>query len=208
MSLSALLSTFGLVFVAELGDKTQLAVMTQTCKYRAPWAVFVGGSLALTAVTALGAVGGQVLGTLIPESVLRFIAALAFIVMGALIWREASKSSADQTDEEEAETCTYTGDTVCADGKSWNWQAFSSTLLLLFLAELGDKTQLAVLGLASKQASPWGVFIGGALALTTVTAFGVVGGQQLCKLIPESLLLKISAGAFVVLGALMAAGVI
>ena len=54
MNWSSLLSTFGLIFIAELGDKTQLAVVTQTCKFRSPWAVFAGGSLALTAVTAVG----------------------------------------------------------------------------------------------------------------------------------------------------------
>ena len=48
MDWNVLLSTFGLVFVAELGDKTQLAVVTQTCKYRRPWAVFLGASLATT----------------------------------------------------------------------------------------------------------------------------------------------------------------
>ena len=67
MMWNTLLSAFGLVFVAELGDKTQLAVLTQTCKYRRPWAVFLGASIALTAVTALGAVAGQVLGQFVPE---------------------------------------------------------------------------------------------------------------------------------------------
>ena len=60
--------TFGLIFVAELGDKTQLAVVTQTCKYRRPWPVFAGASLALALVTLLGALGGQLLARLIsPE---------------------------------------------------------------------------------------------------------------------------------------------
>ena len=57
MEWGILFSTFGLTFVAELGDKTQLAVVAQTCKYRRPWAVFLGASLALTAVTLLGANG-------------------------------------------------------------------------------------------------------------------------------------------------------
>jgi len=80
-------------------------------------------------------------------------------------------------------------------------------LPLLFFAELGDKTQLAVLGLTCKQSSPWPVFAGGALALISVTALGVIGGRQLCKLIPEQLLLKISAVAFVVMGGLMGLGI-
>ena len=93
MNWSVLLSTFGLIFVAELRDKTQLAVVTQACKHRRPWAIFLGASLALTAATALGAVGGQVLGQFVPGSLLQTIAAVAFVVMGLLIGRQAIRAS-------------------------------------------------------------------------------------------------------------------
>ena len=85
MDWNALLTTFGLIFVAELGDKTQLAVLAQTCKYRRPWAVFFRASLALMAVTALGAAGGQLVSQLVPPAVLRWGAAAAFVVMGVLM---------------------------------------------------------------------------------------------------------------------------
>ncbi|HNT73925.1 MAG TPA: TMEM165/GDT1 family protein [Anaerolineae bacterium] len=201
MNWSALLSTFGLVFIAELGDKTQLAVMTQTCKFRRPWPVFLGGSLALTAVTALGAVGGRVLGEFVPAEIIRLVAAVAFVVMGLLIWREAARSK----DAECASNVECVED--AARAAKLNWQAFGTTFTLLFFAELGDKTQLAVLGLSSKQSAGL-VFAGGALALMVVTALGVVGGQQLTRCIPEKLLLKISAAAFVVMGVLMGFGVL
>ena len=207
MDWSALVSTFGLIFVAELGDKTQLAVVTQTCKYRCPLPVFLGGSIALTAVTALGAVGGQALGYLIPEVVSRTIAGVAFVVMGALVWRESLKRD-DEGTATDADCACEDALFASASRPWWDWKAFGSTLTLLFVAELGDKTQLAVLGLASKQLTPWLVFAGGALALTIVTALGVIGGQQLCKLIPERLLLKISAGAFALMGGLLAMGIL
>lgn len=200
VSWQAFFSTFGLVFLAELGDKTQLAVMTQTCKFRSPWSVFLGGSLALTGVTALGAAGGQLLGTVLPAAALRYMAGAAFGVMGMLIWREAAKLQPEGHCEPLIE---------CHEvARAWDWRAFGTTFSLLFLAELGDKTQLAVLGLASKQPSPWLIFAGGSLALTAVTALGVIGGQQLCRWIPQQLLLKISAGAFVVMGALMGLGLL
>ncbi len=206
MDWSTLISTFGLVFIAELGDKTQLAVVTQTCKHRRPWAVFVGASTALIAVTAIGAVGGRLLGQVIPQSVLRIVAALAFVVMGVLIGREAAKADKNAAQED---SCAYTADDQvdCAPTSAWDWKAFSSTFGLLFVAELGDKTQLAVLSLAGKHGDVWLVFAGGALALTLVTALGVVGGQGLCRIIPERLLLWISAVAFVVMGVLMGVGV-
>ena len=207
MNWNALVSTFGLIFVAELGDKTQLAVVTQTCKYRRPWAVFVGASLALGAVTLLGAMGGQFLGTIVPESLLRFAAALAFVVMGVLVGREAA-NGADDTVAEESCACPADSEPNGKTRLGWDWKAFGSTLGLLFVAELGDKTQLAVLSLAGKYDALWTVFLGGALALIVVTALGALGGQALCQLIPRKLLLWASAAAFVVMGVLMAVGIL
>ncbi len=204
MNWSLLFSTYGLIFIAELGDKTQLAVMTQTCKYRSPLPVLIGGSLALTLVSAVGVVGGQVAGRLIPAEVVRAVAAAAFVIMGALIWRESVKLKR-QAEAEACEIFCEIDETVRQ--KAWNWKAFSSTLILLFLAEFGDKTQLAVMGLASKAPAPWTIFAGAALALTTVTALGVIGGRQLCRVIPEQLLLKISGIAFIIMGVLMGTGI-
>lgn len=207
-----LLSTFGLIFVAELGDKTQLAVVTQTCKYRRPWAVFLGASTALTAVTLLGVIGGQLLGQAVHPSVLRTTAALAFVVMGILVAREALKARASNAGSElacdHADGHTSNADTDCTPASARDWKAFGATLGLLFVAELGDKTQLAVFSLTGKCAAPESVFLGGALALILVTALGVVGGQRLCKLVPERLLLWISALVFVSMGVLMGFGVL
>ena len=81
-----MLSTFALLFVAELGDKTQLAVISMTAKHKMPLWVFLGAVLALTAVTALGVLGGGLLTRFIPELVLRKIAAVLFVGMGILMW--------------------------------------------------------------------------------------------------------------------------
>ena len=161
MDFTALFSTFGLLLVAELGDKTQLAVITQTCKFRRPWPVFVGASLALTLVTLIGALGGELLARLIPGEIIRTVAALAFVIMGLVIAREAYKAGK----RAELDCDVDPADAACPPGGGWHWKAFSSTLGLLFIAELGDKTQLAVLTLASQYGSPLAVFLGGALAL-------------------------------------------
>ena len=88
MDWSALFSTLGLVFVAELGDKTQLAVINMTAKHKMPIWVFVGATLALAAVTGIGVLGGELLTRFIPEMVLRRVAAVLFVVMGLLMWFE------------------------------------------------------------------------------------------------------------------------
>ncbi len=81
-------STFGLLLVAELGDKTQLAVITLTCKEHRPLPIFLGASLALVLVTLLGVIGGEALARVVPAHVLRKLAAGAFVLMGALMWFE------------------------------------------------------------------------------------------------------------------------
>jgi putative Ca2+/H+ antiporter (TMEM165/GDT1 family) len=81
-----LLSTFALLFIAELGDKTQLAVINMTAKHRMPLWVFLGATLALTAVTALGVLGGGLLTRVVPELMLRKLAAGLFVLMGILMW--------------------------------------------------------------------------------------------------------------------------
>ena len=142
------LSTSGLVFIAEPGDKTQLAVVSQTCKTRRPWPVFLGGSLALTTVTPLGVAGGRLLGVAIPQSIVSMAAAAAFVVMGLLIWRGAAKVVSEGA-------CEFLGDGGCeTDPWSWDWWTFGGTFSLLFLAELGDKTQLDVLSLSTNDSSP------------------------------------------------------
>jgi putative Ca2+/H+ antiporter (TMEM165/GDT1 family) len=80
-----LISTFGVIFLAEMGDKTQLAAMTMAAESKKPWAVFLGASLALVAVSALGVLVGTAIGNYIPIIWIKRIAAIAFIVIGVLI---------------------------------------------------------------------------------------------------------------------------
>jgi putative Ca2+/H+ antiporter (TMEM165/GDT1 family) len=85
MDLRVLLTTFGIIFLAEMGDKTQLAAMTMSAQTKKPWAVFVGASLALAVVSALGVVVGSVIGDYVPLLWVKRTAAVAFIAIGALM---------------------------------------------------------------------------------------------------------------------------
>lgn len=88
MDWRVLLSTFALLFVAELGDKTQLAVINMTAKHKAPLPVFIGAVLALSLVTAMGVLLGEGLTRLVPTHVLQKVAAVLFVGMGVLMWFE------------------------------------------------------------------------------------------------------------------------
>jgi putative Ca2+/H+ antiporter (TMEM165/GDT1 family) len=85
MDLRVLITTFGIIFLAEMGDKTQLAAMTMAADTKKPWAVFLGASLALAAVSALGVLVGSVIGSYVPLEWVKRIAAIAFIVIGILM---------------------------------------------------------------------------------------------------------------------------
>jgi len=85
MDWKPLVSTFTLLFIAELGDKTQLAVISQAAKFKSPWLVLVGAALALTLVSAIGVGVGQVFAEYLPRDLIRWIAGGAFIVMGILM---------------------------------------------------------------------------------------------------------------------------
>jgi putative Ca2+/H+ antiporter (TMEM165/GDT1 family) len=85
MNLKIFLTTFGMIFLAEMGDKTQLAAITMAANTRAPLTVFLGASLALTAVSLIGVALGSVLANYINAAYLHKAAAVAFIAIGVLM---------------------------------------------------------------------------------------------------------------------------
>jgi len=84
-----------------------------------------------------------------------------------------------------------------------DWKVFGATFTALFIAELGDKTQLAAISMTGKTGKPVAVFLGAVLALALVTLIGVVFGEALTRVIPVNYLEKGAAILFVVIGALM-----
>jgi len=89
MDWKVFLATFGTIFLAELGDKTQLAAILMTSKTKLPLSVFTGASLALCLVTLVGVLFGEGLIAVIPQNILKKIAALAFVAIG--LWMFLSK---------------------------------------------------------------------------------------------------------------------
>lgn len=85
MTWQAFVSTFVMLFIAEMGDKTQLAVMMQSAKFQKPWAVWAGAALALIVVSGLGVCVGQVCAVYIKPEIIRYVAGSIFILMGTLM---------------------------------------------------------------------------------------------------------------------------
>ena len=82
---SAFWTTFGALFIAEMGDKTQLAAITLAAETRSPLSVFVGAALALALVSLIGVAVGTLLGQYLPEKLIHSVAAIAFIIIGVLM---------------------------------------------------------------------------------------------------------------------------
>ncbi len=85
MDWRVMLTTFGVIFLAEMGDKTQIAAMTMAAEKKRPWEVFIAASLALTAVSAIGVVVGGVLGQYLPLDWVKRGAGALFIIIGVLV---------------------------------------------------------------------------------------------------------------------------
>jgi len=85
MDWKVILTTFGVVFLAEMGDKTQLAAMTMAAQTKKPWAVLIGSSIALACVSAIGVAVGALLSQYLPLEWIKRGAAVAFIIIGVLI---------------------------------------------------------------------------------------------------------------------------
>ena len=100
MVLSLLLSTFLTVFVAELGDKTQLATLTISGTSNKPIAVFLGSSSALVFASLLGALTGGSISSFLPEVVLKLIASLTFLIIGIKLLKDSLKNDKDEKDSD------------------------------------------------------------------------------------------------------------
>ena len=177
-----------LIFLAELGDKTQLVCMTLAAKHR-PWPVIIGAVLSFILLNVLAVAFGASLSKWLPENLLVGIVAVLFAVFGIQFLR-------DSGDDEEEET-----ETLENGGKSVGRSVILTTFMLIFVAELGDKTQIAVAGLAAG-APPIPVWVGSTLALSLSSVLGVVVGRTLLTRIPMKTLNRVSGLFFLTLAAL------
>ena len=200
MELSVAAASFGILIVAELGDKTQLAVFSLTARSGRLLAVFIGASLALCMVTLIGVVAGTVVGELIPMSWLSRLAGVAFIVIGAFMLWSGRSAGRRKGDEQEA--------SQPASGATNPLSVFGVSFGLLFAAEMGDKTQLAVVGMVVKSGSPVSVFVGASLALVLLTLVAVLVGRAVTRVVPVHWVSRGAALLFVGIGVLTLTGLV
>ena len=183
-SLSVSLSTFTLIALAEIGDKSQLVCMALATRHR-HWPVILGATTAFLVLNTLAVLFGAGVAAWVPE---RVTAGLVALLFGAFGIHALGKQDYGESDD----LAERSGHGI-----------FLTTLLLIFVAEFGDKTQIAVAGLAGSF-DPLPVWLGATTALIMVSVLGVWAGRTVLQRLPLLWLHRISGGIFL-LFALLAA---
>jgi len=179
--LSAILISLAVVFVAELGDKSQLITMTYALRHRW-WVVLSGVAIAAMLVHGLSVAIGHFLGLTLPERPIAFAGAIAFLLFAVWTWREGRSGGDD--------------DEVRVVEPRFVVFAIVSSFVL---AELGDKTMLATVTLASDH--NWlGVWIGATVGMVLADGVAIAAGVLLHKRLPEGFLHSLASVLFLVFG--------
>jgi putative Ca2+/H+ antiporter (TMEM165/GDT1 family) len=242
VSLTAALVTFGIIFLAELPDKTLVASLVLGSRFR-PLHVWVGVAAAFLVHVTLAVAVGSVF-TLLPHRVVDAVALALFVIGAVLVYREGAEKEPDELDEAretERETAEAvgsgrpggpgttldaaatpagaSGETVPAEPgtgvSSTNalpaagrkaretprgfWRVAATSFTVIFVAEMGDLTQISTANLAARFGSPVSVWLGAVLALWAVAALAIAGGRGLLRVVPVKVITRIAAVAFVVL---------
>ncbi|MGP4090164.1 TMEM165/GDT1 family protein [Streptomyces sp. KR55] len=175
ISITVTALVFGVVFLAELPDKTALAGLVLGTRYRASY-VFAGVAAAFALHVALAVAAGSVL-TLLPQQVVHAVTGVLFLGGAAMLLRNKGE------DEEEIRK---------PEDQSF-WKVAGAGFMLILVAEFGDLTQIMTANLAARYDDPLSVGLGAVLALWAVAGLGIVGGRALMRRVPLGLITKIAA---------------
>jgi Ca2+/H+ antiporter, TMEM165/GDT1 family len=185
--MQAFLISTGIVALAEIGDKTQLLALVLALRFRKPWPIIWGILFATLANHALaGALGTWVTSLLGPDT-LRWLLGLSFLAMAA--WMLIPDELDDAT-----------------ESRAMVLGVFGTTLVAFFLAEMGDKTQIATVMLAARFQDYFWVVAGTTLGMMLANAPVVWLGERMTRLIPLPVVRRVSALVFAALGALALLG--
>jgi len=202
-----LLTTFGILFLGELGDKTQLIVFNLSLEQEKPYKVGIGATVGFAVIVSLGVFIGAVLTQFIPLSVINIISGIVFIVIGLLgipgikkIYDEKKNpvivEEINELNKKELENKDIPATMLSKIKKNGYLAGFFS----IFIMELGDKTQILTITLASTSNSPLEVWIGSFFALIILAWLGVFFGALIAKKIPKFYLKLGSTIIFIIIG--------
>ncbi|CAM5232600.1 TMEM165/GDT1 family protein [Streptomyces fumanus] len=175
ISITVTALVFGVVFLAELPDKTALAGLVLGTRYRASY-VFAGVAAAFLLHVALAVAAGSVL-TLLPQQLVHALTGVLFLGGAAML---LFKKDEDEEEVRKPENQSF-------------WKVAGAGFMLILVAEFGDLTQIMTANLAARYDDPLSVGLGAVLALWAVAGLGIVGGKALMKRVPLKLITQIAA---------------
>jgi putative Ca2+/H+ antiporter (TMEM165/GDT1 family) len=181
--MDALYQSFGLVLASEMGDKTQLLALVLALRFKKPLVVMLGILIATLLNHGLATAVGGWIGSQFSQESLKIALSVVFVAFA--VWVLIP----DKIDEDDSKTKTY-GTT----------SALVTTVILFFLAEMGDKTQIATIALGAKFQAPLLVTIGTTLGMLVADGLAVVFGERLIKVIPMKAIRIFSALLFAAFG--------
>jgi len=184
-------SVFGVVFMAELPDKTALAALVLATRHR-PAPVLIGAVTALTIQSAVAVAAGHLLSLLPPRPV-HIGAGALFVVSAVVMWFRKEEDEEDIKDR---------------DPDAGFWRSLWLVFVVVFIAEWGDLTQLATAALAARYKAPLIVFAGSSVALLCVTILAVAIGHRAGKLLNPHVTKRIAAVLFALVGAALIVGLL
>jgi Ca2+/H+ antiporter, TMEM165/GDT1 family len=193
MDLAVVGLTFAAIFVVELPDKTFIAALVLSTRYR-PLLVWIGVGLAFFLQVLIAVTAGH-LATLLPETLIRGVAVAIFLIGAIVLFKSAPGADAEEaeTEQEYAAKATET---------KTGLKAVLASFLVLFAAEWGDLSQLLTISLVARYQEPLSVFAGAWAALLAVSGLAVIAGRVLLRYLRLSLLHYIGAGVCLLLAGL------
>lgn len=193
MDLAVIALTFGAIFIVELPDKTFIAALVLSTRYK-PLAVWIGVGLAFLVQTGI-AVGLGHAVSFLPKEVVQGVAAAIFAVGAIVLLREAPKADAAEAETEEEYAAK-------ASSPKAGLAAVGASFLVLFAAEWGDLSQLLTISLVGRYHEPWSVFLGAWGALLAVSGLAVIVGRVLLRHVKLSVIHYVGAAVCAILAVL------
>ena len=187
--------SFGLVFVAELPDKTAVAGLVLGARFPWRW-VYAGVAAAFLTHVVIAVAAGSLL-TLLPHRLVEAVVAVLFVLGAALIWREGQESP----EEPSAEVAD-------PPSRASFWRVAGVGYGVIFLAEWGDLTQILTANLAARYHDPLSVGIGAVLGLWAVALLAILGGKSLLRVLPMVWITRVAALVMLGLGVYSVAQVV
>ena len=220
MDVLVLLTVFGILFLAELGDKTQLIVFNLSLEHEKSYKVGFGAMLGFATIVTIGVFFGAVITEFIPSFLISIFSGIIFIIIGILGIRglktlySEHKLAKNEGKEEFLETASETksqgiksnapiDNRVIQKFSNLKKNPYLAGYLFIFIMELGDKSQLLTITLASLYPLPLEIWLGSFLALSSLAWMGVFFGAIIARKVPKFHLKVVSTGIFIFIGILI-----